>query len=205
MTAEDDNSGIPYPAWFGYIIPAAIAVLSFAVMVGGLFPMLSLRYERDGILAGEVWRVLTGHLVHLTWNHLLLNLGGLALIWLLFGRHLTSAQWGIVIAASATGVSLGLMLLHPDLHWYVGLSGLLHGMFVAGALGGLFSGYRAEWLLLGLVAVKLAWEQATGALPGTEELAGGFVVVDAHLYGAVTGLVVALLLRALDPDPAWRR
>lgn len=205
MSAERQETAPPLPAWFGYLIPAAIAVIAVAIMVGGLFPMLSLRYERNGILAGEVWRILTGHFVHLTWSHLLLNLGGLALIWMLFGARLSQAHWGIVIAACALGVSAGLMLLNADLHWYVGLSGLLHGMFVAGALGGLFSGYRAEWLLLGLVTVKLAWEQAVGALPGTEALAGGGVIVDAHLYGAISGLVAALLIRAIRPHPDWRR
>lgn len=193
------------PAWFGYLLPAAIAVLALAVMVGGLLPMLSLRYERDAILAGEVWRLVTGHLVHLNWSHFALNVGGLVLIWLLFGARLTQAQWLIVLLACALGVSAGLFALHPELNWYVGLSGVLHGLFVAGALGGLYSGYRAEWLLLGLLALKLAWEQLSGPLPGTEELAGGMVIVDAHLYGALTGLATGLLLRVLYPHPAWQR
>jgi rhomboid family GlyGly-CTERM serine protease len=206
MTADLDKPPVQVqlPAWFDYVLPATIAVLAVAIMIGGLFPMLSLRYERNSILSGEIWRILTGHLVHLTWNHLLLNLGGLALIWLLFGKRLMLAQWLIVLLSCAIAISAGLMVFHPHLNWYVGLSGLLHGMFVAGALGGLFSGYRAEWLLLGLLVLKLAWEQLSGALPGTGELAGGFVVVDAHLYGALTGLAVALLLRALYPHPGWR-
>ncbi len=205
MTTEEGKPQVRLPAWFDYLLPATITVLAVAIMLGGLLPMLSLRYERAGILSGEAWRILTGHFVHLTWNHLLLNLGGLALIWLLFGNRLSLAQWLIVLLACAIGISTGLLVFHPGLNWYVGLSGLLHGMFVAGALGGLFSGYRAEWLLLGLLSAKLAWEQMSGAMPGAEQLAGSFVIVDAHLYGALTGLAAALLIRAVNPNPDWRR
>lgn len=204
MNPDDAGAAAP-PAWHGFLLPAAIAVIALAVMAGGLLPMLSLRYERDGILSGEVWRLLTGHLVHLTWGHFALNVGGLVLIWLLFGARLSPARWLIVLLASALGVSTGLLVAHPELNWYVGLSGVLHGMFVAGALGGLYAGYRAEWLLLGLLALKLAWEQLAGPLPGTEELAGGLVIVDAHLYGALSGLAAGLLLRPPSPHPGWRR
>jgi hypothetical protein len=38
---------------------------------------------------------------------------------------------------------------------------------------------------------KLAWEQSVGALPLSGDLA---VVVDAHLYGALGGLIVGLML-----------
>lgn len=205
MITEEDKPRPRLPAWIDYLMPAAMAVLAVAIMLGGLLPVLSLRYDRNGILSGEIWRVVTGHFVHLNWNHLLLNLGGLLLIWLLFGKRLTLSQWLVVVLACTIGISVGLLVLHPGLHWYVGMSGLLHGMFVAGAIGGLYSGYRAEWLLLGLLSAKLAWEQYAGAMPGTEELAGGYVIVDAHLYGALTGLAVALLIRVVIPRPDWRR
>jgi hypothetical protein len=39
---------------------------------------------------------------------------------------------------------------------------------------------------------KLVYEQSAGALPLT---AGGEVIVDAHLYGAASGALAALLLR----------
>ena len=51
-----------------------------------------------------------------------------------------------------------------------------------------------ERLLLGIpivlsVVAKLAWEQVAGPLPFSEATAGGGVVIAAHLYGAVGGLV----------------
>lgn len=205
MTTEQDDNRVRSAHWLAWLIPLTIAAAAIGITAGGLFPLLSLRYERTGIESGELWRLFTGHFTHLNWNHLLMNLGGLALIWLLFGQRLGVTHWLILIVSCTAAISAGLWLLHPDIGWYVGLSGVLHGMFVAGALGGLYAGYRAEWLLLGLVSLKLAWEQIAGALPGTESMAGGAVVVDAHLYGALTGLVVAILLRALLPLPEWRQ
>ena len=46
-----------------------------------------------------------------------------------------------------------------------------------------------------IVAGKLAWEQFAGPLPGSESGSGGPVIVDAHLYGAVGGLLAAVLIR----------
>ena len=46
------------------------------------------------------------------------------------------------------------------------------------------------WILLMLVIIKLAYEQLWGPMPGSESTAGGKVVVDAHLYGAIFGFVM---------------
>lgn len=181
-----------------HMLPVALAVISLAAMIGGFEALYWLRYEREGILNGQVWRLLTGHLMHLGWPHLLLNLAGLALLWIIFGRLLSFARWIVALTCCALGVSLGLLLFHPELDWYVGMSGVLHGMFVIGAVAGIRSGYRAEWLLLGLLTLKLAWEQIQGATSATTEFIGGAVIVDAHLYGAITGLIVALALRWMD-------
>jgi len=180
-----------------FALPGAIAVLTLATMIGGNDLTLWLRYDRSGILEGEVWRLITAHLCHLGWKHLAMNLAGLFLIWALFGRLLSTLEWIVVLLVSALAVGLGLLLFNPDIQWYVGLSGVLHGMFLAGALMSLFAGYRAEILLLLFIVGKLAWEQFNGALPGSESFAGGYVVVDSHLYGAIAGTAVALVLQGL--------
>nr|AQQ74500.1 hypothetical protein [uncultured bacterium] len=176
-------------------VAISLAVLALSSAIGGFDALLWLRYERSAILRGEVWRLFTGHLVHLGWAHLALNLAGLGLIWLLFGRYYGVVQWIVIVVASAFGISLGFLYFHPELLWYVGLSGVLHGMFVAGAIGGILAGYRAEWLLLALLVLKLFWEQHMGPMAETERMIGGLVVVDAHLYGAIVGLGSALALK----------
>ena len=182
-----------------FLLPIGIAMLSAGCTFGGFTLARLLRYDRDAILAGQLWRLLTGHLVHLGGSHLAMNLVGLALIWMLFGRLMSTAAWLATLLASALTVSLGLLVFNPELMWYVGLSGVLHGMFLAGAILSIVSGYRAEILLLGFIVAKLAWEQWVGPLPGSAEVAGGDVVVDAHLYGAIAGVIVALVI------VLWRR
>ncbi|MFZ5594963.1 MAG: rhombosortase [Pseudomonadota bacterium] len=165
---------------------------SAAIAIAGTQASAWLRYEREQILAGELWRLLTASFVHLGWSHLLMNLAALALIWMLFGRLLTTKTWLLLSLASLLSVSLGLLLFSPEIGWYVGLSGMLHGLFAAGAMASLRAGHRLELALLALLLGKIVWEQAYGPLPGTAEFAGGAVVTDAHLYGAAGGFISVL-------------
>lgn len=182
-------------------IPLGLAASALLVMLLGEAGEALLRYQRSEILIGEVWRLLSGHLVHLGWSHLLMNLLALALVWALFGDTLTLAGWLLLLLFCALFDGLGLLLLNPGVEWYVGLSGVLHGLFLAGALAGLASGRRDAALLLIALVAKLAWEQLAGPLPGSEATAGGPVVVDAHLYGAIAGGVTAALMLG----GGWRR
>ncbi len=175
-----------------HLIPITLCVLSFLLAIIGESATLALRYEPE---LGEFWRLLTGNLVHLGWSHLILNILGLALIWGLFWNTFESIAWIIITLVSALAVGLGLLYFNPDIVWYVGLSGLLHGLFVAGALGGIRRGDRREAIMLLAIAGKLLWEQAYGPMPGTADMAGGPVIVDAHLYGAIGGAITALFLK----------
>jgi len=183
-------------------LPLVLIVSSVLLMLAGNELDGELRYERSAIMAGEIWRLFTGHLIHLGWSHLALNVGGLLLVWLLCGDSLTARLWWLVTLVCALGVSLGLLLFDPSLQWYVGLSGVLHGLLVAGGSVAWFKGQRDSLLLLGAVALKLLWEQWVGPMPGSEASAGGHVVVDAHLYGACTA---ALLMGCLYAIPSFRR
>ncbi len=79
----------------------------------------------------------------------------------------------------------------------MGLSGVLHGMLAAGAIG-LWQERRPEAAALAiLLAAKLTYEALVGPVPGSEATAGGAVVTEAHLYGAIGGLLAALGIRVL--------
>lgn len=173
-------------------VPLFLAVVSIVLALIGEAATMALRYEPE---LSEFWRLLTGNLIHLGWSHLVLNVLGLALIWGLFWNTFTTSTWTLISLLSALTVGAGLFWLNPEISWYVGLSGLLHGLFVAGALGGIRRGDRREAILLIAIIGKLLWEQAYGAMPGTSEMAGGPVIVDAHLYGAIGGAIGALLLK----------
>ncbi len=176
-------------------LPLALALAALLLAIAGSSMTELLRYQVANIKTGEIWRLISANLVHLGWSHTLMNLLGLGLIWGLFWRFFSNWQWWLISLISSLSVSLGLIFLNPELVWYVGLSGVLHGLFVAGAIGAIRRGDRREAILLAAIAGKLLWEQSIGALPGSADMAGGPVVVDSHLYGAISGALAALILK----------
>lgn len=153
-----------------------------------------IRYDRAAILSGEWWRLFSGHFLHLGWMHLFLNLAGLGMILVLFWRYWTTKNFIQVFLFSLIAVCIGLWWLATDVRWYVGLSGVLHGLLIAGAI---LSFSAERWFSLIMIAItcgKLAWEQITRSSAGTAELIGGKVLFDAHLYGFTGGLFSVIVL-----------
>jgi rhomboid family GlyGly-CTERM serine protease len=167
-----------------WALPLAIIVAAAVLQLAGDVP--SLRYERGAWLA-EPWRLLTAHLVHLGWIHLALNMAALLITWSLLGRAISAGGWCAVIVTCAVAVSLGLAWFSPAVAWYVGFSGILHGMLVAGAFAGLRRMRLMSSILLALLLAKLGFEQFVSGSDVTAMLIGGDVIVDAHLYGAIAG------------------
>lgn len=150
-----------------------------------------LDYQRSLIANGHWWLLLSGNFVHLGPAHLWMNLAGLVLVAALVWQHFNAWQWSILILLCSFGVGVGLWFFNPEVEGYVGFSGTLHGLIIAGTLADLRAYPRSAGILLVLVVGKLAWEQLAGALPGSESVAGGMVLVDAHLYGAIGGAIIA--------------
>jgi len=177
-----------------HFLTIGLAVLAVLLQVFGF--EIPLRYGRTEILeSAEWWRVLTGNLVHLGFSHLLLNLSGLALISLLVGHAMSVRQWVFIGLCSMLGVGVGLLAFNPELGWYVGLSGALYGLLLAGAIAE-FSNQKFFACALAAITVgKIIWEQIYGAAGTSEALTGGTVIVDAHLYGMLAGGVAALALQ----------
>ena len=176
-------------------LPAfAVVGLCLVLWAGGDALRDALSFKRSGIAAGEAWRLLTGHLVHLGTSHMLLNTAGLVVVWLLVGRVYPARQWAMISVAVVVAIDAGLWWLNPRLEWYVGLSGVLHGWLAAGAVNLLIRGRSDGWLLVALVAAKLVFEQWQGPIPGSAESAGGPVIVDAHLYGGLAGAACGFVL-----------
>jgi len=151
------------------------------------------RFDRGLVEQGEVWLLFSGHIVHLNWSHWLLNMAGLAIVAFFFSAHAGFKQWLVVILFSACVISAGLWWWMPDIHYYVGLSGVLHGLFLYGALREIRFYPASGYVLTAVLIVKLSWEFFNGALPGSEEMAGGRVLTEAHLLGAIGGVSVWLL------------
>lgn len=172
----------------------AVSIIVLALLAGGTGLRDALSFDRGGITGGEIWRTVTGHLVHLGPPHAVLNVLGTILVTFLVGREFSIRQWAVISVAVVAVIDIGLWLLNPELDWYVGLSGVLHGWLAAGIVALLVNRRPDAWLLAPLLVAKLAFEQWQGPVPGSAETAGGPVVVDAHLYGAVGGAIVAYAL-----------
>jgi len=188
------------------IIPAVIASVCLVVALLGEPVSDWLRYDAVEIAQHEYWRLLTPHIVHLSQGHLIMNILGLFLVFLFFARCVEPHYWLISMLLSAFGISLLIYLFNEDIRWYVGLSGVLHTLFMLGGLADIrvrrWEGITFTLLICG----KIFYEQLYGPLPGSEETAGGAVLVDAHMYGAIIGGIAGLLYLRLkkrsSQDPA---
>lgn len=171
---------------------ALLAVLALFLLpeLDGSAAREALSYQREALSRGEWWRLVSAHFVHLDFEHAALNGMGVVLMWALFARDHTPARWLTIYLGSALAVSAGLWFFSPEIAWYVGASGALHGVMTAGTLAHLRRGDLDGWILAVFIVVKLAYEQLAGALPfaGSPD-----TVVDAHLYGAIGGVLLALL------------
>jgi rhomboid family GlyGly-CTERM serine protease len=175
---------------YGIALLFALGVLLLPELAGPAVRE-ALKFDRGLLAQGEWWRLLSAHFVHLDLVHAVLNGLGLILMWALFARDYRPLGWLAIYLASSLAVSAGLWFLNPELEWYVGASGALHGVMTAGTWAHLRRGDLDGWILALFILGKLAYEQFAGALP----LAGSpDTVVDAHLYGAIGGLVLAPLL-----------
>ena len=162
-------------------------------------PAARLGFERASVARGEVWRLLTGHLVHGAGRLALFDLTALAL----FGAWVERASrriHGAVLVASGLVASLAL-LAFTEYERYVGSSALVSGLLASACVLVLRSspsraGRLVALTLLALFACKLAleflglWPAALGGLP-----AGFEAVPAAHLGGALGGAAATLALR----------
>jgi rhomboid family GlyGly-CTERM serine protease len=157
----------------------------------------ALRYDRAGLAAGQWWRLLSAHIVHLDFDHAVLNSLGLVLMWALFAPDYRPRQWLVVVLGAIAAIDAGLWLRDSTVAWYVGSSGVLHGVMAAGTVAHLRRRDLDGWILAIFIVLKLIYEQTAGALPFSQSHAG--VVVDAHLFGALGGVAVGACLRP-KPD-----
>lgn len=158
------------------------------------------QYDREAILhGGQVWRLFSAALPHLTWPHAALN-GGLGFVLLsLLAREMDWRRLLVLTLLLDVLTHLAL-LLFTSVAQTQGLSGVLHGLTVWVLFLQWRSPshplYRALVIAIGLaLAAKLYAEQAW-VTPSVWSPAWGFVVTRAsHLCGAVAGLVLVQWLR----------
>ena len=171
-------------------------IVLFVLCLGiQLFQAESLfRFDRQLIEQGQIWRLLSGHLTHLNWIHYLLNMAGLGMVMIFFSGYQRDIYWLNAILFLSVICSAGL-ILDGELDRYVGLSGVLHGLFIIGGFWELKRYKVSGSIVLILMLGKLIWEQMYGALPASESMTGGKIALNSHLYGAMAGVLFLVLFK----------
>jgi len=186
--------------------PLAVMLLILLLGLGGEGAREALRFEREAIAAGEWWRLLSCNLVHLGWWHLFQNEMGLLVLLLLCPEPLSAWVWLRRLVLIGLGMGAGLYFFVPSTQWYVGMSGLIHGLFLLG-LGRQIVASRdlIAAACLAFLVGKVAWELIVGVPVSDEAAIGGSVLVESHLYGSLSALIYGLIFGAFSRAETFRR
>lgn len=151
-----------------------------------------LEFDRQQILAGQVWRLWTGHLVHSHSTHLALNCMTAVALYLVFMTRIQVAELLYCMFLFAFLISIVLLYQYPDLVWYNGLSGLLHALVAYFCLRLADTHSKLYWLGFLTVWIKVVFEML-GAQKGYQsELAGMTIITQAHFIGVCIGTLGVL-------------
>lgn len=144
-------------------------------------------------LLHQFWRLWTAHWVHVGWIHYVLNMLAFACLPFIFPRV---KVWHFValLLLLPPLISLSFYYGFPEIEAYAGLSGVLHGAYVAVAGVHLLDKKERNFaaLVLFLILAKLIWENTIGSV-GTAEMIGSPVLVEAHLLGVIWGVMIAIV------------
>lgn len=182
------------------LISAFVIIAPSAAKLSGLMTI-----DFRNITLADSYRVFTCHLLHWSSNHLLWDLAMFTTLGAIAETNMPRRyRWTLVV--SALLIPAGVVLHHPEMETYRGLSGIdtaLFGLIVADLLGRRLiernwkSAFWFSLLLFGLLAKMLA-----------ETLAGTNIFVSdtsfvplpvAHLIGAVIGLVIGATCHLTPP------
>ncbi|WP_100657241.1 rhombosortase [Alteromonas flava] len=170
-----------------WIVPAFLAGVSILAWFFDPTASHAMAFSSAQINSGELYRLFTAHLMHTNLWHLLLNLAGLSLLWALHGDYYTPLRFAFAWAAISVITSLCLYIFEPNL-LYVGMSGVLHGIFAWGACLDIRRGDKTGWLLLLGLGIKVGVEQLGGDTSDIAALIEASVAINAHAFGAIAGI-----------------
>ena len=166
-----------------------LLLIAFAAYVYGGPAPEGLVFDRQAIMHGELWRLLTSHWVHVDTEHLAWNLLAFGILgWMIE----TSLGPGRLYHALITGMCLvtaWVWWLIPDLDYYCGLSGILNTLLLVILIDGWRSSRQLVFPLVAVGAIaKIAYElfQSSAIFTHTSWPA----VPEAHLAGALAAVIV---------------
>ncbi|MFZ5495256.1 MAG: rhombosortase [Verrucomicrobiota bacterium] len=190
--------------------PAFVLVCALVALAIQFFPPWrgALLYERAGLMAGEWWRIWTGHLVHFGWPHFVMDAGLLLVVgWFAEHRHPWFTRLGLVLMPAF--VSGSLFWLEPGIARYGGLSAVNLGLLLYVAATG-WSRDRHEWFwpaVIAAYAAELLFEHLRGGQGGGTirfDDPGIRVATGAHLAASAYALLALgvgwIRIRTASPE-----
>ena len=190
MTPTRDRDRIPRPA----IILVALGPLRYC------FPAVApwLEWDRSAIAAGQFWRLLTGHWVHWSFEHLFWS-GGAFILPALVCQRIAPRRFMACVLISAIAISAAVFL--TNISMARGLSGIDSALFTLlavvvarDAIATREPGRAvAAGALLIALASKILYESVTGRAFFVQGDASVMVVPLAHAVGAAVGVLLGAI------------
>ncbi|MCY7297005.1 rhombosortase [Alteromonas sp. a30] len=184
---------VQLPLARAYIIgPVFILLIGFICWIASPWSFDHLAYQREAVIQGQWWRLISANLTHSNFMHLGLNALGVFTIWALYGDEYKTRKYFTLIVVFSLACTVSMHFLNPERINYVGLSGVLHGLFAWGVIQDINRRYITGWLLLIGLTIKIVHEQLQGGSAEIALLIEARVATEAHLYGTIAGLITGL-------------
>lgn len=181
--------------------PVFIAILVIELLGASEYA----RYSLPDISTGQWWRLLSGHLAHFNANHMWMNLIALLVLYGLFNEAWSPTRFWACYFFSAISISLLISVVDPELTYYYGFSGINYALLFCFLILDGNKSPVAYTLVLVIFSVRLLQEQMpTYNVHYLQTVIYGPVYPNAHLWGAVSGALVGLVLACCirpKPDP----
>ena len=149
-------------------------------------------YQYSALLM-EVWRLWTGHWVHVGWIHYFLNIFAFLCLPFIF-PHASLRVFIYLMVLIPPLISLAFFFCIPSIDVYAGLSGVLHAYYMACAI--LHLPYPKEKLfaitVIAIILLKIGWEHFVQNSDKVEGIAAP-ALVEAHSLGALYGVIFGVL------------
>ena len=125
----DQSHGAPRVPWL--TIGLSIGMILLFQLKDQFFQ--TLYFSQEATMKGEVWRILTGHFIHCSLEHLFWDLLAFLILGSVLEYHCRK-DFYYSLALSCLGVSGWLLCASNHVPSYCGLSGALNGMLVVAAM-----------------------------------------------------------------------
>lgn len=152
--------------------------------------------NREAVLHGDWWRLLTGNLVHHSTSHLFWNCLVIAIVGTVMERRSRSR---LLTCLVGSGFFIGplLYILHPAMTHYAGMSGIATALVACTLIGWIVTPETPRWIgITGLSVLigKLTWESLTTTAWFTSYASTTVVnIPEAHWIGLAVGSLVGLV------------